>query len=533
MIQRRARARVVAVNVEDQSEIVAFLADPTTYPGVASVQHNETHISEVFLAGDRAYKLKRAVRFPYLDFSTSERRRAACEAEVALNRRTAPKLYIGTNRVTRGADGRLALDGPGATVDWLVVMQRFDESTLFDRMAERGGLSAALMAELAEAIARFHAAAEARPDMGGRAGLSSAIDGIVAACAECAPKLDPAKVERFRERTAQELVRLGDLLDRRRQSDRVRHCHGDLHLRNIFLDDGRPTLFDAIEFSEALACVDVLYDLAFLLMDLLHRGRADLANAVLNRYLEITLDHGGLAALPLFLSCRAAVRAHVTATMARGAAEEAEEEQAADLSGEARNYLDLALALLAPPPPSLVAVGGLSGTGKSTLARALAPEIGAAPGALVLRSDVTRKELAGVDPTTTLGQDFYTPAMSQRVYRTMLERARTALAAGHAVILDAVYARPDERAAAEALADTAETRFIGLWLEAPGAVLEARVAARGADASDATADVVRRQLDYRLGTVTWNRLDATGNLEETVAAARQILRRRSTADTGH
>jgi aminoglycoside phosphotransferase family enzyme/predicted kinase len=509
------------MQVENQDAIIALLADPRTHgAGVRDVERVDTHISALFLAGDRVYKLKRAVRFPYLDFSTAARRRAACEAEVALNRRTAPMLYLGTVAVTRERSGALALDGTGEPVEWLVVMRRFDQDTLFDRMAERGLLTAPLMEALAEAIARFHKAAEVRRDAGGAAGLRRATEGNARSFAEApAGVFDAAQVERLAAATGRALDAAAPLLDARAAEGFVRRCHGDLHLRNICLVDGRPTLFDALEFDEALASIDVLYDLAFLLMDLGYRRLEALAAITFNRYLEETEDHGGLAALPLFLSSRAAIRAHVTASTI----ETARGDKRAALAEAARGYLDLALRFLDPPKPRLVAVGGLSGTGKSTLARGLAPAIGPFPGAVVLRSDVIRKELAGVDRLTRLGAEGYGPAMTRRVYDMLRTRAAAILRAGHAVITDAVYARPEERAALEAAARDAGVPFIGLWLEAPVQALESRLAERTGDASDATVSVLQLQRGLDTGGIDWRRVDAGGPPEATLARARPLV----------
>jgi aminoglycoside phosphotransferase family enzyme len=508
------------MQVENQDAVIAFLADPRTHGGgVDKVERVDTHISALFLAGDRVYKLKRAVRFPYLDFSSLALRRVACEAEVALNRRTAPTLYLGMVAVTRGADGRLALDGAGEPIEWLVVMRRFDQDTLFDRMAERGALTASHMEQLAEAIARFHRAAEIKRDVGGAAGVKRATDGNARAFAEAPPEVfDAARIDRLVEATRRALGAAAPVLNARARDGFVRHCHGDLHLRNICLVDGKPTLFDALEFDEDLATIDVLYDLAFLLMDLGYRELGALACVTFNRYLEETEDHGGLAALPLFLSSRAAIRAHVTASTVETAGPDKRD----SLAAAARRYLDLALDFLHPAPPRLVAVGGLSGTGKSTLARALAPFVGPFPGAVVLRSDVIRKELAGVDRLTKLGEEGYGAAMTRRVYDTLRDRARTILAAGHAVIADAVYARPEERSALRDAARAAGEPFAGLWLEASAETLETRVAERAADASDATVAVLRRQRDYDLGAIDWHRIDAGGLPDATLARARAL-----------
>jgi aminoglycoside phosphotransferase family enzyme/predicted kinase len=511
---------------KDQGEIIAFLSRPQTYgPGIATVERIDTHISALFLAGPRVYKLKRAVKFPYLDFTELEARRRYCEVEVKINRRTAPEIYEGVLAVTRDAKGRLALAGKGEAVDYVVVMRRFDQGGLFDRLAERGALTPELMTELADEIARFHSAAERMQDFGGRSGIAAVLTQNREAFARHGPQVfDPDATARLVEASDAALARVGRLLERRRQAGYVRHCHGDLHLRNICLFEGRPTLFDAIEFSDAIACVDVLYDLAFLLMDLEHRNERGLANLVLNRYLtqaEARLpDFEGLAALPLFLSCRAAVRAHVAADAAKTQADETRRE--AELAA-ARSYHALAGRLIAPPPPVLVAVGGLSGTGKSTLARRIAPLLGAVPGALVCRSDVIRKHLFGKGELARLPPEAYRSEVSARVYRTIAERARTALSAGHAAIADAVYARADERQGLESLAREAGVPFIGFWLEAPPEVLESRLMERRRDASDATVEVLRQQLTYPLGEITWRRIDTSRGPEATLAAVRAEL----------
>lgn len=489
-----------------QEEVIAFLGDPRTHGG-QPVERIDTHAALVFLAGDRALKLKRAVRYPYLDYSTVAKRHTACVAELAINRRTAPALYQGVVAIRRGDDGRLRLDeengdAAGEAIDWLVSMARFPDEALFDRLAERGGLTPALMRRLAERIAAFHRDAAPRPDGGGVEALRVVADGNLEDL-RAAPDLFPADaVARLAERTGAALDRLAPLLEARRRDGLVRHGHGDLHLRNIVLLDGEPTLFDAIEFDETLAVADVFYDLAFLLMDLDHRGLRPLGNAVLNRYLEETEDYGGLAALPLFLSLRAAVRAKVSAAALRlgGKAE--------GLAGEARRYLDHALAALDPAPARLVAVGGLSGTGKTRLAKGIAPDLGPSPGAVVLRSDVLRKRLCGVADTDRLPADGYAPVVTERVYAELYQRAAVVLGTGQGVVVDAVSARPDERRRIEAVAAEAGVRFDGIWMEAPLPERVERVTNRRNDASDATADVVERQESYDLGTIDWTRLDS-------------------------
>jgi len=265
----------------------------------------------------------------------------------------------------------------------------------------------------------------------------------------------------------------------------------------------------------------VLYDLAFLLMDLDHRGLRDLANVVLNRILRDGAELEALAALPLFFSVRAAIRAKVAA-----AAEASQKDVAAShvQRDEAKSYFAAARAYLAPPPARLLAVGGLSGSGKSTLARDLAPLVGPAPGALHLRSDVLRKRIMGAEELTRLPAEAYRPEVSRRVYDEILDRARRALGAGHAVVLDAVYNRPEDRDAVAALARDLEVEFDGLWLEAPPETLRARTAARRGDASDATPAVVDLQLAEDTGVIDWLRIE-TGDSGAAPAAVAACARR--------
>ncbi len=515
------------MNEQDQAAAIAFLADPASH-GAAAVERIDTHASIVFLAGDRAFKLKRAVRFSYLDYSTLPLREQFCRAELALNRRTAPELYEEACPIARQSDGRLTLGGPGAVVDWVVVMRRFDQDTLFDRLAERQQLSGKLMLDLAEQIAKFHASAEIDNESGGHQGMAATTASDARNLRAAVPDaFDGAAVESLIAATQAELARIAPLLEARRRAGKVRHCHGDLHLRNICLVAGRPTLFDCIEFNRVISNIDVLYDLAFLLMDLHTRGLDDFGNAVLNRYLDLLDESDGLAALPLFLSVRAVVRAHVSAAAAR---QQASPEARSHACDEARRYLAHAGGLLKPQPPRLIAIGGLSGTGKSTVAYGLAPELGGVPGARVLRSDVMRKRLCGVALTERLPSSTYSGEMGERVFRRIREEAATALDAGRAVIADAVYARPAERDAIAAVARDARVPFVGLWLEAPAEALAARIAARSGDASDATAAVLRQQLTYELGRIDWHRIDAGGPEDGVIDAARQTLARALTIE---
>lgn len=514
----RQRYAACSIRGMSQREVIDFLSTAT---GGATVERIDTHTAIVFLSGERALKLKREVRFDYVDFSTVERREQMCRAEVRLNQRTAPSLYVGVLPITREHNGALALGGSGTPVDWVVAMNRFNQSALLDRLALDGRLDRSLMTPLADAIAQFHAAAEQRRDHGGRQGMAWVIDGNAEGFAEQGAGIfDPASWPPMIRESRMCLDRVAEFLDQRRQAGCVRQCHGDLHLGNIVMLDGRPTLFDAIEFNDELACVDVMYDLAFLLMDLWRRGLRAHANAVWNRYLAWTGDLESASVLPLLLSCRAAVKAKTSATAAKVQTDPGRREDLRDL---ARQYLSMAADLLHPQQPCLVAIGGLSGSGKSTLAVALAPDVGAAPGAVVLRSDETRKRLLGVRPLDRLGDDGYTPEISRQVYAALAEQAERVLAAGHAAIVDAVFARPADRNAIEALAARTGTPFSGLWLDAPVTVLSERAEHRRGDPSDADAVVVRIQQTQDTGRIDWERLDASAHVDAVLEAAKARL----------
>ncbi|MCR9219400.1 MAG: AAA family ATPase [Alphaproteobacteria bacterium] len=532
--------------VEDQEAQSALLADPTTYglDESAEVARIDTHASAVFLAGERVYKLKRAVRFSFMDFSDAAKRRAAAEREVALNRRTAPDLYLGVAPIVTAPDGRLRLGGLGQTpddaLDWVVVMRRFDEATLFDRQASAGTLSDAKLIALAREIARFHGEAEPVEGLDWRAAAADIARGNIADMRGDAGVdqggvdqggvdqggVDQAALDRLEAATEAALAAKAAALDAR--ASVVRRCHGDLHLRNICEIDGRPTLFDGIEFNDAFAEIDPLYDLAFLLMDLDHRGLARQAALARDRYLEAVLGaddaptgpRGGWGLLPFYLSMRAAVRAKVSAV---GAVVQEDGEAAQTLRDEADAYLARAAAYLTPAPARLVALGGFSGSGKSTLARAVAHAIGPAPGAAILRSDQLRKARFGVAETERLPESAYASGVSEAVYATLEARAEALLRDGVSVIADATFTHPESRARIERVAARAGVAFDGLWLDAPPDALAARVTARRADASDADAAVVARQLDAGAGTIDWRRLAAGGDLPALAAAARARL----------
>ena len=501
-----------------QAKVLEFMGRPEAYtPPPATVERIETHASVVFLAGTFAYKVKRAVKYPFLDFSTLDRRYAACLNELRVNSRTAPQLYLEVVPITLGEGGGFRLGGEGRAAEWVLRMRRFDQAMLYDHMASEGRLALASMPRLAAVIEAFHGSADrvlspeqAVPPL---ADVLSDNEAEFAANADVLPRQGAIELARA---SRDRLAALSPLLEARARGGYVRHCHGDLHLRNIVEIDGAPVLFDAIEFDDRLAMIDVLYDLAFLLMDLGKRGLGAHANAVLNAYLDAEGGTGnliGLAALPLFLAMRATIRAKVEMLRARMAARI----QAEAARDEARAYFALAQEFLAPVAPRLIAVGGLSGSGKSAVSRAIAPSLGAFPGAVIVRSDVERKRLFGVAPEERLPARAYAPGVSDQVYAMSRKRAMMALFGGQAAIVDAVHAKPEEREALAALAARLGVRFTGLWLEAPAKVMRDRVATRRGDVSDATPSVVDEQLGYDIGTQGFTVIDANRPLKEVAA----------------
>ena len=504
--------------VADQRAVIEFLADPKTHR--ASVRQIETPAAIVFLAANDAYKLKRAVAFPFMDFSTLEKRRQACEAEIAVNRPNAPSLYLGTLPVTKSAAG-LALHGAGEVLDWVVHMRRFDEALTLDHIADKGGLTERLVDGVREVILASHERADRRDGAIAVASLVTCVEQNGEAFAENPALFPPDRGRQLLRESRIALERLHPLLLARGKAGFVRRCHGDLHLRNIALLEGKPTLFDAIEFDEAVATTDLLYDLAFLLMDLWQRGLRSEANRLLNGYLAATQDRhlDALVALPLFLSIRAAIRAKVTDAAAPhlGAVDQR------SATALARSYFDLAVSLLAPDTTRLLAIGGLSGTGKSTLGARLAPRFGRPPGAIHLSSDIVRKQLRQFPAEARLPASAYGEAASGEVYEQLRRNAGRVIKAGQSVIVDAVHARPDERRKVAQTAAELGIGFAGLWLEAPLDVMVARVERRSGDPSDATADVVRTQAGSDLGEIEWTRLDAEQPIEDLDRVASDAL----------
>jgi uncharacterized protein len=471
----------------EQAEVARFLT------GLSGAEPKETHISAVFVGAETVWKLKKAVRMPFLDFTTVEARRHFLMRELEINRPAAPGIYRDVAAVIRRPGGRLDLEiGEAEAIDWVLRMAPVPAEDFLDVIAGQGGLTSALLDALGDCVAFYHARLPAVPSWDSAAALMRITAGNSRSAV--AAGLPADAVEAWRCGMNAAITARAGWLAQRVAAGFVRRCHGDLHLGNLCLWQGIPVAFDALEFDEAMATIDVGYDLAFLLMDLDCRVGRAAANRVMNRYVARTGDADATAGFPLFLSQRAMVRAHVLAAMDQG-------DQAASHLKAAADYLE-------PRPACVLAIGGLQGTGKSTLARALAAELGPAPGALVLRSDELRKRLQGVAPELPLPQDAYAAVANAAVNRTLIELARTAAAGGHAVIVDATFLDIGMRRDLSCAMRDAAVPFVGVWLHAPLSVLEQRVGSRQGDVSDATVAVLRRAAEADPGAGDWLAVDA-------------------------
>lgn len=490
------------MRASDPARLIAALAEPARYPhAVARVERLETHISWVLLAGEYAYKIKKPVNLGFLDFSTLEARRRCCEEELRLNRRTAPGLYLEVVPIT-GAAADPTLGGDAPAIEYAVKMRRFDQAGLLDRVAKRGELTPALVEAIAHGIAGFHAQVAVagtdspfgRPDHVTAPALAN-FEHVARLVGESP---DLALLAQLRKWTRREGERLAPAFAARKRDGFVRECHGDLHLGNIALVDGAPTPFDCIEFDAELRWIDVMNEVAFLVMDLFDHRLDGAAHGCLNAYLEATGDYGGLGVLRYYLVYRAMVRAKVACIRAHqpgvSGAARGESER------EYRGYFDLAERLSRPGRPALVLMHGLSGSGKTTVAQALLERIGA----VRIRSDVERKRLHGLAAQartqSAVGGGIYGAEATRRTYARLAEAAAAAARARWPAVVDATFLRRSERETFRALARDVGAPCAILSCTAPEAVLRERIAARarsGGDASEADLAVLARQLEVR------------------------------------
>ncbi len=510
------------------NEVISFLSSPAAFDdGTLAVKRIDTHASTVFLGKSIVYKIKRPVKYDYMDFSTLEKRKANCEHEFSLNKTMAPHLYLAVLAVTKEENNELLINGEGQPVEWAVKMRRFPEELVLKNIALENQFKKELCIDLGQNLASYHHSLNPIKVDDGALRIGDVIK-------ELGHSLKPLeeRFEGFQTSTLLEQLEINfsaclDDFNQRGQIGFIRRCHGDLHLNNIVITKDGPTPFDALEFDERLATIDVVYDLSFLLMDLLHMGLKQQANIVLHRYAlkaSELMNQGGFKILPLCLSIRSAIRAMVLS-------QQAVLQQPADraLLDEAKSYLSLSHQLLEKTPPVLLAVGGLSGTGKSTLALELASLITAPLGAFWLRSDLERKQMVGVSEFEHLSETHYSREMSSKVYEKMLEKAKRILSEGQPVLLDAVFLSEVERENVKDLAQQLNVPFLGLFLDAPLPTLLSRVGARSNDASDADQGVVKKQYDLKPDFSNceeegWVQIDASGTQAETLELAKMVLK---------
>jgi aminoglycoside phosphotransferase family enzyme/predicted kinase len=484
------------MTVAAQSRLVAALRNVLDTHG-AGVRVIETHISYVLLTGERAYKIKKAVDLGFLDFRTLASRRFYCEEELKLNRRLAPDVYLDVVAITGSIDAP-AIGGDGTPIEYAVRMREFRQDALATRILSGNAMDASFVDELAVQVARLHGAAQAA-DSGGTRGDASA---ILANAMRNFERMRPAagdsqrlrELDALRQWTLAEHAAIAPIMDERRGRARVRECHGDLHLGNIAQIDGRPLIFDCIEFSEDLRWIDVMSDVAFLVMDFRDRGRPDLGHRFLNAYLEITGDYDGLRVLPFYLVYRAMVRAMVASERAAqlGAGTPGDA-----LTAECHGYLALAARYAYARDPAIVITHGFSGCGKTTSSQSLVETMAG----VRIRTDVERKRLHGLRPTDRdpagLDATIYSPEVTRWVYLRVLALARVSLAAGFATIVDGAFLWRWQRQLFRDLAAELRMPFVIVTFKAREATLRARILRRmqeGSDASDAGIDVLERQL---------------------------------------
>ncbi|MGB1950992.1 MAG: AAA family ATPase [Marinobacter sp.] len=484
-----------AVSDTDTHNLILALQNPALYDHpVTDFQVFETHISQVILTGDYAYKIKKPMDFGFLDFSTLARRKYFCEEELRLNSRLAADLYLDVVPITGTADEPI-LGGEGEPFEYAIRMRQFDQSELFDVRQENGTLSADLLASLARQVAGFH---DTLPPVADDKPLGTP-EAVFAAMQENFDQIRPllddqgllAQLDNLEAWTRTTFERQQDLIAQRRQQGFVRECHGDLHLANITVFEGKVTVFDCIEFNEPFRWIDVINDLAFLLMDLESRREPLLANRVLNTYLEHRGDFDALPLLPLYKAYRAMVRAKIALfTLGNPSLSDAER---AGLLQRYQDYAQLAESYSAIPNPYLLATTGLSASGKTCVSAAMSEELGL----IRLRSDVERKRLFGLGPLdqskSPTGANLYTEEATRETYQRLATVAADLLHAGLPVIVDAASLKQRERAL---LADVAENQglpFALIHCEAPEELRREWIRNRSGDASEATEALLDEQ----------------------------------------
>jgi aminoglycoside phosphotransferase family enzyme/predicted kinase len=474
----------------DSNQLIEQLKNPEFYPHPVkiSVEVIQTHASIIFLTGDYAYKIKKPVNYNFLDFSSLEKRKYYLEQELELNQKVAANIYLEVLPINDNR-GKLSLNGTGKAIEYVLKMNQFPQECLLSKIFERGELTEENIVSLAKKVAQFHKQAatnEYITNFGSLEIIKHAFDENYQQTQKYINFVHPQKqYEETKAYTDKFFAEHGDWLEERQRKGMIRECHGDLHLNNMFLWQGEIQLFDRIEFNESFRFVDVIYDIAFTAMDLTARGRKNLANLFLNIYLEQTADWEGLKVLPLYLTRQAYVRAKVNSFLLDS------DTFSEKIKATAAQYYQLAWQYTQPQTPRLILMSGLSGSGKSTIAKVIAKKLNA----IQIRSDAVRKHLAGIDLNQTGSLDIYSLEMSQKTFDRLAELAQILIPLGYPIILDARY---DKYAWREPLLTYAQNLHIPFHIvhcHAPIEILRQRIAARKGDISDATIEVLNSQID--------------------------------------
>ena len=515
--------------IDDQSAVIAALSEQSAYgfKPKHKIFVKETNISNVFLTGEKAYKLKRGVKYPYVDYSTLEKRQAACRKELELCEKFAPGLCHGVEEVVSDKKGRVFLrsacsDKKAEVVDYVLVMHEFEEDMLFENMVDRGDLDRFEMMDTAEKIFNSHKNAEIITTRNPLDIIRGRIYENNAMIRCFVPDVfDEEDVDALEAEQLETLERYRDLLLKRQTDGKIRWCHGDLTLRNLAMWNGQVVPFNPIEFYDDLTQIDTMYDFAFLLVEMESKGQRRLASILFNHYMALSEDWDGVPVLPLFLSCRAAVNAYV---FAQRSVEIKDKHEAMLMANRAYEQLVISKRFLEHQKPVLVACGGLSGSGKSRIARESAPFIGNPPGAVIVRDDVLRKNMMNTGLEENLNVSEYKPEIEEEVFKAVCEKCRYMLASGQSVVADALFHKPEQRRAIEALAREMQVDFKGIWVDAPLDVRIERVTQRKRNPSDVrSAEELKQQLDIDVGPVTWEKIDTSGDRMTTLTRVRTLL----------
>ena len=514
--------------LDNQTEIVNALLNPRIYPAswhVKEVEMRQSHIAILFLAGDYAFKLKRAVLMPGIDFSTPQKRRIACVHEMRRSTIYAPHLVIGIKSVRQHPNGRISIGGKaGIEIDTLLIMRRLKDEDILSTQSPGTTFDRFEVMDLAEQLADLHCKAKLFRTKWNFEDIQKVIvenESVLSCFCPNIFKRKPLRI--LTQKSLSVLTQNKRLVSLRQKSGHVRKCHGDLLLSNIAFDKGKYLFFSPIEYDDSLDCIDTLYDLSYLLMDMEVRGMRRLSNMLFNHYLAYTNDMTGYPLLPLYQSMRAATRAGVCAKKSLLLTGHDKETAIQN----ARKYFNLACHFLISNHPVLIACGGLSGSGKSRIAREIGGKMNPAPGAVILRDDIVKKQMRGCALDQHLDDTPDSPAYEQVVYDLLRQQARTALSIGSCVIVDALFYNQSEREAIEKLAQEMNIPFIGIWVDAPIDVRTERVMTRKRNPSDIrNRTELEQQLHLEIGTMTWEQINSDCPREKTIQTALDILKKK-------